>query len=34
VTINDPAELFNTLDYIAERWGGDEAPMAGNVYGI
>jgi hypothetical protein len=34
VTINDPAELFTTLDYIAERWGSNEAPAAANVYGI
>ena len=34
VTINDPQELFSTLDYIAERWGTDEAPQAGNVYNV
>ena len=34
VTINDPQELFTTLDYIAERWGENEAPMAGNVYNV
>jgi tRNA-dihydrouridine synthase len=34
VTINDPQELFSTLDYIAERWGSDEAPAAGNIYGL
>ena len=34
VTINDPQELFSTLDYIADRWGEDAAPMAGNVYGV
>ena len=33
VTINDPAELFATLDYIAGRWGED-APEAANVYNI
>ena len=34
VTLNDPEELYSTLDYIAERWGADDAPMAANVYGI
>jgi nifR3 family TIM-barrel protein len=34
VTLNDPAELFETLDYIDGRWGGEEAPLAGNVYNI
>jgi len=34
VTLNDPQELFSTLDNIAVRWGGSEAPAAGNVYGI
>ena len=34
VTINDPQELFATLNYIAERWGENEAPMAGNVYNV
>jgi tRNA-dihydrouridine synthase len=33
VTINEPEELFTTLDYIAERWG-EEAPEASNVYKI
>ena len=33
VTINDPAELFQTLDYIAGRWG-EAAPEATNVYNI
>ena len=34
VTINDPAELFGTLDHIAEKWGGEDAPAAGNVYNV
>ena len=34
VTINDPQELFATLDSIAERWGNEEAPQAGSVYGL
>ena len=34
VTINDPQELFQTLDYIAQRWGNEEAPEAGNIYGL
>ena len=34
VTLNEPEELFSTLDYIADRWGGNEAPDAGNIYGI
>ena len=34
VTINDPAELFSTLDYIAERWGNNEAPQASNIYNV
>lgn len=34
VTINDPDELFRTLDYISERWSDIEAPPAGNVYQI
>jgi tRNA-dihydrouridine synthase len=34
VTLNDPAELFTTLDTIAERWGDFDAPLAGNVYNI
>ena len=33
VTINDPAELFQTLDYIAGKWG-EAAPEATNVYNI
>ena len=34
VTLNDPGELYSTLDYIAERWGEEEAPDAGNVYNV
>jgi tRNA-dihydrouridine synthase len=34
VTINDPAELFSTLDQISERWGGEEAPQASNIYNV
>ena len=34
VTLNDPKELFETLDYIAGRWGDTEAPLAGNIYGL
>ena len=33
VTLNDPAELFATLDMIAEKWG-DEAPEIRSVYGL
>ena len=33
VTLNDPAELYSTLDNIAERWG-EETPEASNVYKI
>lgn len=34
VTLTDPEELYRTLDYIAEKWGGEEAPKAGNIYGL
>jgi len=34
VTLNDPEELFATLDHIAERWGSQEAPQAANVYDV
>lgn len=34
VTLNDPAELFSTLDGIADRWGSYEAPPATNVYSL
>ncbi|MCQ2116106.1 MAG: tRNA dihydrouridine synthase DusB [Bacteroidales bacterium] len=33
VTLNDPQELFSTLDMIAARWG-EEAPQAGGIYGL
>jgi tRNA-dihydrouridine synthase len=33
VTINDPQELFATLDHIAQRWG-EEAPEVKGVYGL
>lgn len=32
VTLNDPQEIFSTLDYIAGRWG-EETPPAASVYG-
>lgn len=34
VTLNDPQELYDTLDYIAGRWGGFDAPLAVNIYNI
>ena len=34
VTLNDPQEIYDTLDYVAERWGGFDAPMAGNIYNL
>lgn len=34
VTLNDPQELYDTLDHIAERWGSHEAPVAGNIYNL
>jgi tRNA-dihydrouridine synthase len=34
VTLNDPAELSETLNYIEDRWGGIEAPPATNVYHV
>ena len=34
VTLNEPEELYRTLDYISERWGGEPAPEAGNIYGL
>ena len=34
VTLNDPQDLYETLDYVAGRWGGHEAPVAGNVYDL
>jgi tRNA-dihydrouridine synthase len=33
VTLNDPQEIFETLDYVASRWG-DQQPQASNIYGI
>jgi len=32
VTLNDPAEISGTLDSIADRWGGFEAPQAVSIY--
>ena len=34
VTLNNPQDLYDTLDYIAGRWGEVDAPDAGNVYDI
>ncbi len=34
VTLNDPQDLYETLDYVAGRWGDHEAPVAGNVYDL
>ena len=34
VTLNDPQELFSTLDHIAQRWGDCEGLLDGNVYGV
>lgn len=34
VTLNDPQDLYETLDYVAGRWGDQEAPVAGNVYDL
>ena len=34
VTLNDPQEIYNTLDHVAERWGGFEAPVTGNIYNL
>ena len=34
VTLNDPQDLYETLEYVAGRWGGHEAPVAGNVYDL
>ncbi|MBR1569478.1 MAG: tRNA dihydrouridine synthase DusB [Bacteroidales bacterium] len=33
VTSKDPAEIIATLDYVAERWGG-ESPAVEGVYGL
>ena len=32
VTLNDPAELYSTLDYVAQRWGGYELTQTHSVY--
>ena len=32
VTENDPAEVLNILDHIAERWGDSPAPPSSGVY--
>ena len=34
VTTNDPGELYRVLDYVAERWGGEDLRESTNVYGI
>ncbi len=34
VTETAPAEIFNLLDYIAERWGDESMPPQRGVYGI
>lgn len=34
VTTKDIDELFSTLDYVAERWGGVELEEASSVYGL
>lgn len=34
VTLNDPQDLYETLDYVAGCWGDHEAPVAGNVYDL
>ena len=33
VTLNDPQELYATLDYIADRWGDADPPAATSIYG-
>ena len=33
VTLNDPQELYATLDYIADRWGDADPPAAVSIYG-
>ena len=33
VTSKDPAEIFATLDYVAQRWG-EETPEVEGVYGL
>jgi tRNA-dihydrouridine synthase len=34
VTLNDPQELYQTLDKITEIWGDFDAPLTGNVYNV
>lgn len=34
VTLNDPAELYSTLDSISERWGAEIPPQAASIYGF
>ena len=34
VTSRDPSEIFDTLDYIAARWGDTPLPDSAGVYGI
>ena len=34
VTSMDPQEVFDLLDTIADRWGGDSIEENNNVYGI
>ncbi|MCI1639952.1 MAG: tRNA dihydrouridine synthase DusB [Bacteroidales bacterium] len=34
VTLTDPGELMDTLDYISEKWGDSEPPQVSGVYGI
>ena len=34
VTTTDPDELYRTLDYVAERWGGTPLTETSSVYGL
>lgn len=34
VTENDPVQIYATLDYVNERWGGENPPDAGNIFGL
>lgn len=34
VTLNDPEELYRTIDGIAERWGSEIPPQARSIYGF
>ena len=34
VTEKDPAEVFQLLDYVAERWSDTPLPDAEGVYGV